>query len=139
VWAAMDAVKKWVYKPTTINGEPIEVRTEISVNFSLWPSDKAEPPRQIAVGSVLQGLQLITRVLPEYPAAAKQMGAQGIVEFSALIGKDGRVLDLTAVSGHPLLVQAAKDAVMQWVYKPTLLNGEPVEVKTTIDVNFTLQ
>jgi len=139
VWAAMDAVKKWVYKPTTINGEPIEVRTEISVNFSLWPSDKAEPPRQIAVGSVLQGLQLITRVLPEYPAAAKQMGPQGIVVFSALIGKDGRVLDLTAVSGHPLLVQAAKDAVMQWVYKPTLLNGEPVEVKTTIDVNFTLQ
>ena len=59
--------------------------------------------------------------------------------FSALIGKDGRVLDLTAVSGHPLLVQAAKDAVMQWVYKPTLLNGDPVEVSTEIDVNFTLQ
>jgi protein TonB len=87
----------------------------------------------------VQALQLIYRVEPVYPQAAKQMGAQGIVSLSALIGKDGKVRDLKAVSGHPLLVQAAEDAVKQWVYRPTLLNGEPVEVQTTIDVNFTLQ
>ena len=139
VQAALSAVKDWVYKPTTINGEPMEVRTEISVNFSLWPSGSGEPPKQIGVGGSVQALQLIYRVEPVYPQAAKQMGAQGIVSLSALIGKDGKVRDLKAVSGHPLLVQAAEDAVKQWVHRPTLLNGEPVEVQTTIDVNFTLQ
>jgi len=58
--------------------------------------------------------------------------------LNAIIGKDGTVQNLTVVKGHPLLVQAALDAVKQWRYKPTLLNGEPVEVQTTIDVNFTL-
>ena len=61
-----------------------------------------------------------------------------VEQLSATIGKDGRVKDLSVVKGHPLLVQAALDAVKNWVYKPTLLNGEPVEVSTTIDVNFTL-
>ena len=54
------------------------------------------------------------------------------------IGKDGRVQNMTLVSGDPVLAQAAKDAVQQWVYRPTLLNGNPVEVVTTVDVNFTL-
>jgi protein TonB len=56
----------------------------------------------------------------------------------ALIAKDGTVQQLEVMSGHPLLVQAALDAVKQWRYRPTLLNGEPVEVDTTIDVIFTL-
>jgi len=62
------------------------------------------------------------------------------VEFTAIIGKDGRIKELQQVpgKGHPLLVGAAMEAVKQWVYKPTMLNGEPVEVQTTIDVNFTL-
>jgi protein TonB len=60
------------------------------------------------------------------------------VKFTAIIGKDGTIQNLTLVSGHPLLVQSAQDAVKQWVYQPTLLNGEPVEVVTEIDVNFTL-
>lgn len=58
--------------------------------------------------------------------------------FNATIAKDGTVENLTLVSGHPLLVQAAQNAVKQWVHKPTLLNGSPVRVTTTIDVNFTL-
>jgi protein TonB len=61
-----------------------------------------------------------------------------VVRFTVTIGKDGRVQNMTLVSGDPVLAQAAKDAVQQWVYKPTLLNGDPVEVTTQVDVNFTL-
>ena len=75
---------------------------------------------------------------PTYPPLAKQARIQGTVRFTAIIGKDGTIQNLQLVSGHPLLVPAAQDAVKQWVYKPTLLNGEPVEVITQIDVNFTL-
>jgi protein TonB len=69
---------------------------------------------------------------------AKQARIQGVVRFTAIIGRDGTIQNLTLVSGHPLLVSAAQEAVKQWRYKPTLLNGEPVEVVTQIDVNFTL-
>ena len=73
-----------------------------------------------------------------YPPLAKQARIQGTVRFNAVIGKDGTIQNLTLVSGHPLLVPSATEAVHQWVYQPTLLNGEPVEVVTQIDVNFTL-
>jgi len=63
---------------------------------------------------------------------------QGIVRFTATIGKDGTVQNLQLISGNRALVQAATDAVKQWLYRPTLLNGEPVEIVTQIDVNFTL-
>ena len=69
---------------------------------------------------------------------AKQARIQGTVKFTAIIGKDGTIQNLQLVSGHPLLVAAAQSAVSQWQYRPTLLNGEPVEVVTQIDVNFTL-
>jgi protein TonB len=73
-----------------------------------------------------------------YPPLAKAARVQGTVKFEATIGKDGTIQNLHLISGPPLLVQAAQQAVAQWQYKPTLLNGEPVEVLTTIDVNFTL-
>ena len=73
-----------------------------------------------------------------YPPLAKAARVQGTVKFEAKISKEGTIEDLKVVSGPPLLIQAALDAVKQWLYKPTLLNGEPVEVLTTIDVNFTL-
>ena len=95
-------------------------------------------PQRIRVGGNVQAANLINQVRPIYPPLAKQARISGTVELSAIIGKDGRVQDLKVVRGHPLLVQAALDAVKNWVYKPTLLNGEPVEVSTTIDVNFTL-
>jgi protein TonB len=69
---------------------------------------------------------------------ARQARVQGTVRFTAIIGKDGTIQNLQLVSGHPLLVPAATEAVKQWLYKPTMLNGEPVEVITQIDVNFTL-
>jgi protein TonB len=63
---------------------------------------------------------------------------QGTVEFTAVISKDGNIEDLKLVRGHPLLVNSAREAVLQWKYKPTELNGQPVEVITDIIVNFTL-
>ena len=60
------------------------------------------------------------------------------MKFEAMISKEGTIEELKVVSGPPLLIQAAQDAVKQWRYKPTILNGEPVEVQTTIDVNFSL-
>jgi TonB family protein len=139
VQAALSAVKDWVYKPTTINGEPVEVRTEISVNFTLAPSESAEMPKRIQVDGNAQAANLITQVRPNYPPEAKQAGIQGTVQLQAVLGKDGKVQDIKVLSGEPVLAAAALDAVRQWVYRPTLLNGEPVEVKTTIDINFTLQ
>ena len=86
----------------------------------------------------MQKLNLISKADPIYPPLAMQARIQGAVRFNIVIGKDGRVSNVQLVSGHPLLVAAATDALRQWVYKPTLLNGEPVEVVTEALVNFTL-
>ena len=96
------------------------------------------PPPRIRVGGNVQQTLLIEQVRPAYPPLAKQARIQGVVRFSAIIARDGTVANLEVLNGHPLLVPAALEAVRQWVYKPTLLNGEPVEVVTQIDVNFTL-
>jgi protein TonB len=79
---------------------------------------------------------LISRKNPEYPAIARQSGAQGQVVVTATIGVDGKVKNVTVVSGHPLLRNAAVTAVKQWVYKPTMLNGKPVESDSRISLNF---
>src|SRR5262245_26087725 len=97
-----------------------------------------KPPQRIRVGGNVQAAMAIRAPKPAYPPLAKQARIQGVVRLNAIIGKDGTIQDLKAASGHPLLVPAALEAVKQWLYKPTLLNGEPVEVVTVIDVNFTL-
>ncbi len=99
---------------------------------------KPTTPQRIRVGGNVQQANLTRKVTPQYPPLAKQARIQGTVKFTAVIGKDGSIQNLQLVSGHPLFVEAARQAVAQWQYKPTLLNGEPVEVVTTIDVNFTL-
>jgi protein TonB len=101
------------------------------------PPPKANPSR-IRQGGNVQAAMLIDRVQPSYPPLARQTRISGTVRLHAIIGKDGSVQQLTQETGHPLLVQAALDAVRRWRYKPTLLNGEPVEVDTTIDVIFSL-
>lgn len=109
----------------------------VSVDSGVAPEASAIPQR-IRVGGGVQEMNLISSVKPEYPALAKQAQIQGTVALSAVIGKDGHVEDLKVIRGHPLLVQASLDAVRNWVYKPTLLNGQPVEVSTEIDISFTL-
>src|ERR1043165_36425 len=86
---------------------------------------------------VTQGM-VIHRVQPTYPPLARTARVQGSVVLAAIIGKDGTVQNLHVMSGHPLLTQAALDAVKQWRYKQYILNGEPVEVDTQITVNITL-
>jgi len=90
------------------------------------------------VGGAVQAAKLVNRVQPMYPPLARQTRISGTVKLHAIISKDGAVRELQVVSGHPLLVQSALDAVKQWRYQPTLLNGEPVEVDTEIDVIFSL-
>jgi TonB family protein len=96
------------------------------------------PPSKIKVGGNVQSMMIVTKVPPLYPALAKVAGVQGVVRLAVIIAKDGTVQAIHVLDGPPLLVQAAMDAVKQWVYKPTFLNGDPVAVETTIDVNFTL-
>jgi protein TonB len=101
-------------------------------------ADSAASPRRIRVGANVQQANLIYSPKPAYPPLAKQAHIQGVVRLNAVVSKEGTVENLDAASGHPLLVPAALEAVRQWVYRPTLLNGEPVEVVTVVDVNFTL-
>ncbi len=102
------------------------------------PPPPKETPKRIRVGGQVQQARLVNQPKPIYPALARQARIQGTVRLQAIIAKDGSVVELQVLSGHPLLVQAALDAVRQWKYQPTLLNLEPVEVVTTIDVNFVL-
>lgn len=96
----------------------------------------ASTPGRITVGGSVYDAMLTFSVLPVYPPKAKKANIHGTVRLKAIIAKDGSVETLELESGHPLLVDAAIEAVRQWKYHPTLLNGEPVEVVTTIDVNF---
>jgi periplasmic protein TonB len=101
------------------------------------PSAAPPPPQaptRIRVGGDVQAAKLVKKVEPVYP----EVRVHGTVRFTAIIGKDGHVQDLQLISGHPLLVPPAQEAVSQWVYRPTLLNCKPVEVITLVDVNFVL-
>ncbi len=97
-----------------------------------------ETPKRINVGAGVQERMLIESPPPKYPPLARQARIQGDVKFSIVINPEGDVTFVTLVSGHPLLVQAAVDAVKQYRYRPTLLNGQPVEVATQVTVPFRL-
>lgn len=131
--------------------EPPSVSTSVSNSSPIHIPDPGEragiapPPanKQGAVtplpgGGNLQPGKLIKKVAPVYPQMAAASRVQGVVRFTALIGKDGKVHNLQVLSGPSLLVAAATDAVKQWVYQPTTLNGAPVEVQTQINIDFTL-
>jgi TonB family protein len=157
--AAIEAVKQWKYKPYLLNGEPVEVETQVQVNFRLsekpasdgiaqsipsepgslisMPQDASVPQRVRVSSGVAQGL-LIKKVNPEYPPEAKDEQIQGVVLLQVIIDKEGNVANIKLISGHPALAPAAMEAVAQWRYRPYLLNGSPVEVETQVRVNFTL-
>jgi periplasmic protein TonB len=102
------------------------------------PKDTAAPPVRIRISGGVQEGKLLVCVKPVYPPLAKAARVSGAVELEAVIGTDGRLKEVRVTSGNPLLAPAALQAVKQWVYRPTFLNGDPVEVSTTIVVNFTL-
>ena len=97
-----------------------------------------KPPVRIKVGENVMTAKILQKLQPVYPPLARQTRIQGTVRLHAIIGRDGLVKQLEVVSGHPLLLQSALDAVRKWQYEPVLLNGEPVEVHTTIDVIYAL-
>ena len=151
VQPAMDAVRQWVYPAVSQAGT-----FEEQVNFTLPPGEASAPnrgplpqaattepkpptPQRIKIGGNVQAAMLIRHVDPDYPALARQANIQGTVVLSIIIGKDGTVQDVSPLEGPAPLISAAETAVKQWAYKPTLLNGDPVEVSTTVSVPFQLQ
>ena len=97
-----------------------------------------QPPQRVRVSSGVTAGLLIRKVSPVYPKKARKKHIQGVVIMTATISKNGDIVGLTLVSGDPLLAEAAMDAVKQWKYRPYFLKGEPVDVETQIQVNFTL-
>ena len=152
---ALDATKQWKFEPFLRNGKPVMATAKILFDFSLGDgksgaegSDGATvKSRVIESGSLLQRIRVasgvsqglvVHRVQPLYPPEARRARVQGTVVMQAVIGKDGTIKDLRVVTGDPMLDDAALDAVRQWQYRPYILNGDPVEVDTQIEVHFTL-
>ena len=162
--AAVDAVRQWEFTPTLLNGIPVPVIMTTTVNFTLdgGTSDVGIPPRDtsalgtsglpvqygqatnwpadaVRVGADIRPPTKIVDVKPVYPDLALKARVQGIVICDVLVGPDGKVQDARVLRSIPLLDQAAYDAVRQWVFTPTLLNGNPVSIIMTVTVNFTLE
>ena len=149
--AAMEAVKQWRYRPYMSGDQPVDVETVVRVNFRMadsrvsHPAAVSESDSRAAGGTqlvrvtpaVAQGL-LASKVDPEYPEEARQKRIQGTVVLKANIDKEGEVARVELISGDALLAPAAMDAVLQWKYRPFLLNGEPMSVETTVQVKFSL-
>lgn len=123
---------------------PVQVPKPAAQESSAPPSPQGEttqapaPGQPLRVGGNVQQALLVRSVTPNYPPLARQARVSGVVRVEATIGRDGRIVRVQAISGPPLLRQAATDAVRQWLYKPTMLNGQPVEVVTQVDVTFNL-
>jgi len=117
--------------------ETVDVKTEGSPKTETTGAPKAI---RVRIGGNVETAKLITKVQPIYPERAKAAGAQGSVLLHAVVSKDGRPYSLQVLNSqvNPDLARAAVEAVSQWRYQPTLLNGEPVEIDTVITVNFTL-
>jgi protein TonB len=103
------------------------------------PQPPQRPHKPIHVGGALQASKLIFKVDPVYPPLAKQARISGIVLLEVTVDEGGSVTNVRVLRGHPLLVQAAVDAVRQWKYSPTILNGQPESVIADVTVNFALQ
>jgi protein TonB len=121
---------------------------DVSTLFTDTPRIAVQPPVAIKpttppsgpvrVTSSVQLAKLVKQVMPVYPQMARMVRVSGTVQLLGTISKDGAIRNLQVISGHPLLIPAAVDAVRQWVYRPTLLSGEPVEVIAPIEVRFIL-
>ena len=106
------------------------------LDLSRADTKNVPPPAPIRVGGNVQSAKLVNRVLPVYPVEAVEEDISGTVRLEATVTKEGTIRGLKVLEGHPLLVEAAKEAVLQWRYRPTYLNGLPVEVITYIVINF---
>jgi len=159
--AAIEAVSQWRYDPDTLNTIPpvfptvIEFRADgtVYINFTSFITGSilgklksatgdtgGDTPDQLPVrvgGADMQG-KLIHTVAPIFPEAAKAEGINGVVELDVVIDEEGSVTNIAVISGDPVLRQAAIDAVKQWRYSPTMLNGVPIPVRAEVRVTFRL-
>ena len=120
--------------------ETVDVKAEGFAKPAAPETLEKQKAMRIRIGGNVEAAKLVTKVQPIYPASAKERGAQGSVLLHAIVSKDGRPLSMQVLNSQidPELARAAVEAVSQWRYQPTLLNGEPVEIDTTIIVNFSL-
>ena len=128
-WATLRLVLAFI----TLLGATITLRAQQAAE----PASKESAPDRTAVPVINPGI-LVKKVPPKYPKQARKQHIEGTVVLRATITKDGTISDLQLVSGHPMLAQAALDAVKKWKYRPYLKDGQAVEVETTITVNFAL-
>ncbi len=119
-------------------GSALAMRVSVSGNAAGSPPQSAASGDAARISGGVMAGNVLSKVNPTYPPDAKAAGISGSVVLHAIIGKDGTIEDLTVISGPKELTASALDAVRQWTYRPYLLNGEPVEVDTTITVNYQL-
>lgn len=106
------------------------------VNVTIY--DPAFLPQRIKVDGSVQESMLVEKVMPVYPRQAEEdVGEAGVLQLAVVVGKDGTVIDVKPLAGPEKLIDPAMHAVRQWTYRPTLLNGLPVEVQTSVEVSFT--
>jgi TonB family protein len=143
--AAIDAAKKWKFKPFIRNGKPVEISTRVPFDFAFGDQvsnlptpvvPESNPAKRVEVTPGVSQGWLVHKVAPVYPDDARAKGVQGTVRLRAVIGTDGRIHELTPISGPKELVGAAVGAVQQWRYRPYVMNNEPTEVQTEITVIF---
>lgn len=145
--AAVAAAKEWKFKPFIKNGKPTKISTRVPFDFAFsgnvtdkpLGAESGDNGKQVNLPpGVMAGL-LVHKVQPVYPEPARRNYIQGTVLLHAVITKEGRISELTPISGPKELIAAAIGAVQQWRYKPYVVNGEPTEVRTEITVNFQLR
>lgn len=140
--SATAATKQWHYTPFMNCGAPMEAQSIEKVNYSISSSGSAveieQPSKTVRISSGVAARLLKHQVNPKYSPEARQARLQGAVVLLIKIGKDGLPQIIKQVSGNSELGSAAIDAVRQWRYTPYKLNGEPVEVETSVQINFTL-
>jgi TonB family protein len=152
MYSAMDAVREWKYKQTLLDDEPIEVDTTVSLIYRLTgpgqgkvgieqEPQEQEPhpeqgPRRIWIGGNVTALKPAKRVEPRYPKLPSDAPVREDVRLWLVIATDGSVKEVTAGSASGELARSAIDAVKQWKYQPPELDGEPVEIETTVDIFF---
>jgi TonB family protein len=139
--AAEKTVKKWEFEPYLVNGTPVPVRTEITLNFNNTLDHYRDPNGDAPVHldeRSAKGL-IAKNVQPQYPQDARLAHIQGVVELRVIVGEDGRVHALHIIKGHPMLATAAYNAVRQWEFKPYVENGKTLPVDTKETVTFSIR
>jgi TonB family protein len=145
--AAVDAVKRWVFKPATMNGQAVDVIFNLTVNFQLVKTPDpeaaaktdAEAEGPLHVGGDVKAPEVLKHVNPQYPELARRNKVSGVVVMEAVIDHTGALKNLKVIQPLPDgLSEAAVDAVKQWTFAPGTMNGKPVDVVFNLTINFKL-